>query len=259
MNLLYAGDSPVGGPADYVLAVLKHLRATVRHLPPSQTLHPRVVRRRFDAIILSDFPRARVPRAAEAAMARQVEDGAGLLMVGGWSSFAGPSGGWRGSRIESLLPVRCLGRDDRKHFPSGALTTPQTHHPMLRSLSFREPPVICGLNHVQPKARSTVVLAAAPLVTRWTQATGGAAVRVSPAIYPLLVVDSRPRRRAAALTTDLAPHWCGGLVDWGPRRFVLPVTRTIRVEVGNRYLQFVSSLVRWLAQADIRSSLPLPL
>ncbi len=252
MRVLYAGDSPVGGSVNYLLAVLKKLRATVRHLPPSQTLHPRLLRRRFDAIILSDFSRDRVPHAAEAAMARQVEDGTGLLMVGGWSSFAGPFGGWRGSRIESLLPVRCLGRDDRKHFPVGALMTPRAHHPMFRSLSFREPPVICGLNRVQPKAHGTVVLAATPLVARWKQATGGVDVRVSPATYPLLVVDSRQHRRAAALATDLAPHWCGGLVDWGHRRVVLPVTGTIRVEVGDRYLQFVSSLVRWLAQAKAR-------
>ena len=252
MKVLYAGDSPVGGSANYLLAVLKKLRATVRHLPPSQTLHPRLLRQRFDAIILSDFSRDRVPHAAEAAMARQVEDGTGLLMVGGGGSFAGPFGRWRGSRIESLLPVRCLGRDDRKNFPTGALMMPQAHHPMFRSLSFQELPVICGLNRVQPKAHSTVVLTATPLAARRNHATGGVDVRVSPATYPLLVVDSHPRRRAAALTTDLAPHWCGGLVDWGHRRVMLPVTRTIRVEVGDRYLQFISSLIRWLAQADTR-------
>jgi len=252
MKVLYAGDSPVGGPANYLLAVLKRLRAEVRHLPPAQTLHPWLLRQRFDAIILSDFSRTRVPYASEVAIVRHVEQGTGLLMVGGWGSFSGPFGGWRGSRIESLLPVRCLRRDDRKHFPGGALITSRAPHSMFRSLSFREPPAICGLNVVRPKAGSRTLLAATPILSRRNPSTGSLSAALSPRTYPLLVINADMRKRVAALTTDLAPHWCGGLVDWGHRRVMLPVTRTMHVEVGDRYLQFVSSLVRWLVRTAAR-------
>ncbi len=253
MKVLYAGDSPVGGPANYLLAVLKKLPADVRHVPPSQTLLLHLLRQRFDAIILSDFSRTHLPSASESAVIRQVDEGTGLLMVGGWGSFSGPFGGWRGSRIESLLPVRCLRRDDRKNFPGGALITSRATHPMFRSLSFREPPAICGLNVVTPKAGSKILLTATPILSRRNPSTGGLSAALSPRTYPLLVISADVRQRVAALTTDLAPHWCGGLVDWGHRRVVLPVARTMHVEVGDRYLQFVSSLVRWLARANLKS------
>lgn len=245
MRVLYAGDSLIGGAADYLLAVLKSLRAQVVHLDPSQTLARRMLVRRFDAVILSDFSRDRVPSASERALERQVEDGTGLLMVGGWGSFSGPFGHWRGSRVEQLLPVRCLNRDDRRHFPSGALMTRQQAHPAIHTLSFGEPPAICGLNQVRPAPGSRVILTARPIMV----CQGGSDVALSVDAYPLLVMDVDPRRRTAALTTDLAPHWCGGLMDWGRRRRILPVTGAIRVEVGDQYVRFVSTLVRWLAHA----------
>ena len=249
MNMLYAGDSAVGGSANYLLGILRGMHAKTVHIPPSETLSPRLLSCRYDAIILSDFPAERVSRAAQRAIARQVEAGAGLLMIGGWGSFSGPSGGWRGSLVETLLPVRCLDRDDRLHFPSGALLVPSDHHEMFRALSFENPPVLCGLNVVQPRRGSRLVLAARAMTTTCRAAGRPAHVTLGSTAHPLLVVDANPWQRVAALTTDLAPHWCGGLVDWGSRRVTLAVNRTIRVEVGDRYLQLVRGMLKWLTRA----------
>jgi hypothetical protein len=63
------------------------------------------------------------------------------------------------------------------------------------------------------------------------------------------------------LTTDAAPHWCGGLLDWGTKHVTLPVPAKnrggsaascggkggITITVGNAYLEFFSSLILWLA------------
>lgn len=245
MRILYAGDGVAGGAADYLLGVLRWLRAEVIHVPPSRTLSPRHLRSRYGAIILSDQPRARVPLITQRAIAQQVREGSGLLMIGGWASFSGPRGGWRGSLIETLLPVTCRRRDDRLSFPGGALLVPQRSHPMLRALSFKAPPMICGLNDVQPKSHSLVLLGARPIVSRVATARAPR-VSLGSTTHPLLVIDKHPRTRIAALTTDVAPHWCGGLVDWGSQRLTLPVTGTIRIEVGDRYVRLIANLLRWL-------------
>lgn len=247
MRVLYAGDSPVGGASNYLLGVLRAMRAQVLHIPPSVVLRPRDLARRYDAVIFSDFPAHRAPLVAQQVLARQIRDGTGLLMVGGWASFSGLQGGWRGSVIEELLPVLCLKRDDRVALSGGAIVLPTRRHPLLRGVSFVHPPVICGFNRVRPRARSLVLLEARQLLYTTTRSGRPPHLALNPAGVPLLIVDSRPSRRVAALMTDLAPHWCGGLVDWGPRRVVLSVHGRLRIEVGTRYVQFVSNLVRWLA------------
>lgn len=59
----------------------------------------------YDLIILEDVPADAVAPAAQQALVAHVKDmGAGLLMVGGPMSFG--AGGWKGSPIEPLLPVK---------------------------------------------------------------------------------------------------------------------------------------------------------
>lgn len=234
MKILYAGDSEIGGPADYLFGILKHINARVTHIPPSKKLSPSLFKTRFDAIILSDFSKANTLQAAERAIVSQVDDGTGLLMVGGWGSFSGPFGKWRGSAIERILPVNCLAKDDRMNFPGGAWIIKRKAHLMFRAVNFKNPPVICGLNQVRPKRGARVILTARRIVDRRE--------------FPLLVIDSDPTRRIAAFTTDFAPHWCGGLVDWGNKHLKLHIKDEVLVEVGDRYIRFVSSLIKWLAK-----------
>ena len=236
MKILYAGDSAAGGAANYLLGILGSMKARVFHLAPSKILKPGHFKRRYDAIILSDFPAKNASTASQKAIADQVSKGSGLLMIGGWGSFSGPSGGWYGSAIEKILPVSCLRRDDRVHLPGGAHILEKKKHSMFRGLSFKNPPVICGLNRVRLKRSAAVLLTAS--------ANSSGARRIE---YPLLVVDSDASKRVAAFATDLAPHWCGGLVDWGKKRLRLRVKDGIWIEVGDQYVRFVSSLIRWLA------------
>ncbi|MBI4970595.1 MAG: hypothetical protein HZC17_02005 [Candidatus Omnitrophica bacterium] len=232
-KIIYAGDSPVGGAANYLLAILNSLKISYTHVPPEKILKSG----RFDAIILSDFSKKNLPADSERKIVDQVERGAGLLMIGGWGSFSGPVGRWRGSQVEKLLPVQCLNRDDRTNFPGGALIALKQKHAMFDGLSFTNPPVICGMNQVRVKKSGRVILTAKKLVNS--------------VYYPLLVVDANPAKRIAALTTDLAPHWCGGMVDWGKRSVWLPVNSKTSVEVGDSYIRFVSSLVRWLVKERV--------
>lgn len=226
-KILYAGDSAVGGPANYLLAILKHLGIRFVHVPPSRKL---VLKERFDAFILSDFPRKNLSRDSEKRLCGQVSGGSGLLMIGGWASYSGPFGGWQGSQVEKLLPVQCASGDDRLNFPGGALLNLKSRDSMFGRFSFSNSPVICGMNQVRVKKSGRVLLTARRLTDQRH--------------FPLLVVDEE--RPIAALTTDLAPHWCGGMVDWGRKSRKLPVTLKIEVEVGETYVRFVEAIISWL-------------
>ena len=241
MRVFYAGDSPVGGAANYLRGVLREMKARVTHLPPSEKLKPAFLKSRYDVIILSDYAAAQTPLVSQKIIAKQVQNHAGFLMVGGWGSYSGPFGGWRGSWIEKLLPVTCKKSDDRVNFPGGASLVLKDTGGFLNPKIFRQMPAICGLNEIVPKDKSKILLAARKILS------DGHHIHLEARQYPLLVVGDHPQKRVAALATDLAPHWCGGLVDWGTKSQKLKVTSKIQIQVGNYYIDFVSSLVRWLA------------
>ena len=245
-RILYAGDSPAGGPANYLLAILGTLPVSVTHIPPGVKLELKTLEKKeFDAFILSDYSRADLSHQAEKEIANSVRLlRAGLLMIGGWGSFSGPFGKWNGSLVERLLPVSCLTGDDRRNVCTGLLIEPVKRAFLIKDFSFENAPVICGLNEVRLKPRSKVVLRARVLTNRKGKPLAG---RKS---YPLLVTSETEGFRTAALMTDLAPHWCGGWVDWGKKRVTLPVKRGITVEVGAEYVRFAALLLRWIARID---------
>ncbi len=245
MRVLYAGDSPVGGAANYLLGVLKSMNAKVTHIPPAEKLTLAIAQKNYDVILLSDYESSKASLSAQRALIKQVQAGSGLMMIGGWASFTGLWGKWKGSPIETILPVRCSAKDDRLNIPVGALVQPkEKQHLALKKLNWQGRPVICGLNTVTPKAgKSRVLLSAAEIKSHTRNLQDVSLGRE----YPLLVVSQEPQMRVLALATDVAPHWCGGLVDWGTKRVKLPVTSKIAVEVGDQYVQFLSGLLSWLA------------
>ena len=240
MRILYAGDSPVGGPANYFLGVLRHFNAKTTHLAPSQALQPQSFEKKFDAVIFSDYSARQCSDHVQQGIIRAVQEGMGFLMVGGWGSFSGPFGKWKKTPLESILPVSCLSRDDRTNFPGGAAIQLKRRHAILGDFSNQGLPVICGMNQVIPRSGATVVLAARKIIH-------GRGLQLEKKEYPLLVVNSGARMRTAVLTTDAAPHWCGGMVDWGTKTLTLPVAGEIKIQVGDAYVRFLSSIIRWLA------------
>lgn len=241
MRILYCGDSHEGGAANYLLGILNYNHAQVTHIPPGLKLDPKILNQRFDGIILSDYGRDCVSDKAEEKIIYQVLSGAGLLMVGGWGSFAGPFGNWQGSEIEKLLPVDCLKKDDRHNLGSGLYVFKKKSHAIVKGINLKQSPVIIGFNEVKPKKDSEVILT--------LKAFQPAKKSFSKREYPLLVLRKKSEIRSAAFTTDFAPHWCGGLVDWGRQRCKLSVNKDIQIEIGDQYLKFGSQLLRWLTRS----------
>jgi Ca-activated chloride channel homolog len=69
--------------------------------------------RKYDLVVFHDIPSRWITTQQEAAVVRYVKDqGGGFIMVGGENSFG--VGGWGGSTIEEILPVRFSGERQRE-------------------------------------------------------------------------------------------------------------------------------------------------
>jgi uncharacterized membrane protein len=165
--------------------------------------------RAYDAVILSDigsntlllhpdtFERS-VPRPDRLEAIREyVEAGGGLLMIGGYLTFAGIEGRarWAGTPVEAALPITISSGDDRVEVPAGtAPTVVLAEHPITANLPS-EWPALLGYNRVQPRDDAEVV------------------VRVGS--DALIVAGRYGAGRGAAFTSDCGPHWCPPpFVEW---------------------------------------------
>ncbi|MDP7080953.1 MAG: glutamine amidotransferase [Candidatus Undinarchaeales archaeon] len=193
----------------------------------------------FDAVLLSDVPAVELGVERMKALKDFVERGGGLGMVGGWWSFTGTKGEYRGTPVEDVMPVRCSPVDDRVNDPNGYKMVRTQDHFLIEGLPWHDAPTICGFNRIEPKAGAQVLLTARRIEPVGKDRVEG--VRLAEQEHPLLVVGDHGRGRTLALATDLAPHWVGGLVDWGAERVELDGT-----EVGDLYITFVGRMLEWL-------------
>ena len=163
----------------------------------------------YGAVILSDIGANSLLLAPEtfehsaaapnrlASVEQYVRDGGGLLMIGGYLSFAGIEGKARyhGTPVETALPVTISVHDDRAEHPEGvhpAVTEPG--HPVLDEVPEDWPPLL-GYNRLAAKSATQVL--------------------VRCGADPLLAVGSHGNGRSAAFASDCAPHWCPpGFMSW---------------------------------------------
>jgi uncharacterized membrane protein len=118
-----------------------------------------------------------------------VLDGGGLLMVGGYLSFAGIDGRARyaESPLADILPVGVSSRDDRQERPESVLpVVVKPDHPALGGVGIQWPGLL-GYN--------------------CTKALDTADVLVTVDEHPLISVREVGKGRTAVFTSDMAPHW----------------------------------------------------
>lgn len=264
---LFLGEGP--NSARYLEGVLQTGYAVERVFGSEQLAEQaELVERleRFGLFVLSDYPAGQMaPELQDRVVGLVERDGAGLLMIGGWASFAGPSGGWRGSRLAEVLPVECLNADDRHNSPLGTvLVARREPHPAIRSVQGAEPCAVMGFNRVSARPEAQVLLhgyqlrtereRAQPHLTLAATMTGARVARgfvrapVRPILdrvnTPMLSVWDWGRGRVGAFAPDVSPHWAGGLLDWGTRRVRLPTGS----EIGHLYGAFILDLCNWLSE-----------
>jgi hypothetical protein len=236
MTVCYLGDGNLTGAASYLAGIMTHFGIAFDHYPSEEPLEAAFAERRYELYVVSDYPAANFRPAEMAHLIDCVRGGSGLLMIGGWESFFGRLGEYQGSPLAEVLPVVMETKDDRRNCPQSCVVWQAADHPVLD-----RPPVIGGFNAIAPKPGAAVLLTARQFDIR---RAGGSLEFAYRSESPLLIVGQCGQGRTAALATDVAPHWVGGLVDWGDRRLVQQVAGA-EVEVGNWYAQFFRNLLAW--------------
>ena len=185
---------------------------------------PEELSSRFDAVILSDIPANSLllPHAVFVkgekrpnrlrSLGKFVEQGGGLLMIGGYMSFAGFEGRahYALTPLAQVLPVEIARHDDRMEEPEGVNPVVVKDHEILEGLS-REWPYFLGYNQFKAKTSGDVLLSAGD--------------------DPFLVVGQHGAGRVAAFASDCSPHW------GSPEFMAWP-----------HYAKFWSQLAAWLAR-----------
>jgi uncharacterized membrane protein len=186
---------------------------------------PEELKERFDAVILSDIPADSLllPHAVFVqgkrrpnrlrSLATFAEGGGGVLMVGGYMSFAGFEGRARyaSTPLAAALPVEISGVDDRVEEPEGVNPVVTLDHPILAGITGGWP-YFLGYNRFKAKAGSQTILSVGE--------------------DPFLVVGKHGAGRVAAFASDCSPHW-------GSPEFI----------AWPHYSTFWSQLTGWLADS----------
>jgi len=236
-DVLYCGDATLATGACYLGGAMTLAGIGFDYVEMEAPFPEKLLEKGYPLIILSDYPSGNFPPGALKKIARKVEQGTSLLMVGGWESFHGLIGNYQTSDLAPVLPVECLPEDDRLNWCQGLVPEVVASHPILQGLPWDEPPMVCGCNRVKAKKDATVVLALRKLRIEKGKLSLG---RES---LPLLVVGAYGKGRTGAVTTDFAPHWVGGLVDWGAQRVTAQAPGGRKIEVGNHYLSFIRNIL----------------
>jgi len=236
-RILYAGDDDVDRAGVYLSTILYAEGYALDYVPSTERF-PALPFGAYDLFILSDYPRRQLAPEQLSALKDVVTAGASLLMIGGWESFAGLGREYCGTPLESVLPTTIPAVDDRRNFAQGCLVTPHAGSPWAQAMPWERPPIIGGFNELHPKLGAKLHLVGRGLEIQ----SAPFAATLSHQSYPLLLSMNMGNGFSAALAFDLAPHWIGGMVDWGAERVRLEWEDRF-IEVGSLYRQFVRSLI----------------
>ena len=242
---MYLGDTSYDTAASYLSLAMYHAGIAHDYIPPDDSLKRFHQNKVYKLYVFSDYPASQLSDEASTAVLTNVENGAGLLMIGGWESYQGNGGGYHGTLLAEALPVRVSKTDDRVNSADPCCIVRCSDHPAIENLDFSRPPTIAGYNVIEADEGADVALE----VVRY--ATLAVRDMFSPVAFevksrdPYLVFGSYGSGRTACLSSDLAPHWVGGFVDWGDERIRIAHDGR-EVEVGSNYVRFATDLIRWL-------------
>jgi len=202
----------------------------------------------YSTVILSDYPAANFSPSQLALLKKKIADGLGFVMIGGWESFVGQGGHYHKTILSEILPVTMQETDDRVNWSGPCMVEKTSDHAIVAGLPLKmELPVVGGFNEVKVKPNTVTILS----VRRFSVSKeGNVFTFASQGISPLLVVGTCGKGRVAAFMSDVAPHWVGGLVDWGKKRIVAEAHGAREVEIGEYYAALFANIIRWTAAIE---------
>lgn len=245
-DILYLGDTSLDTAAAYLAGVMTYYNIDFDYLASEEKPNSSFLDNNYKAIIVSDYPSGNFSDGQLNSIAEKVSIGTGLLMVGGWDSFTGLGGLYSQSILSNVLPVIMSETDDRVNCASPCLIEKNCGHKIIEALPFDEnTPGIGGYNRFKPKPGSTTILSSRRF--RTCRQDGIIEFTASPQSDPLLVVSSFGKGNVAAFASDVAPHWVGGLVDWGDKRVNTCAPEASEIEVGLWYAELFRNILKWIA------------
>lgn len=184
---------------------------------------------KFDVFLFGDLDSTFVKPEAQELIVKRVQDGAGIMMLGGYHSL-GP-GGYEGTPIGGILPMRLGNREiGQATDPFLPMLTPEgVQHPIFNNAASFFPTKLQPV----PKAEGLPALNGC---TRVEGARPGATIlAIDPAEaggMPVLAVQPVGKGRSAVFAADTTRNW-----QQGPRAF----------NQDSPFLQFWGQTIRWLA------------
>jgi hypothetical protein len=246
-SILYLGDTSLAEAASYLAGVMSAHDIGFDYLASDQTFESHLLERGPGAVVISDYSSSNFSAADLEDLSARVSEGMGLIMIGGWESFFGAEGEYNRTILQELLPVTMQQQDDRVNCFQPCLVEKARNHAIVETLPFDEsPPTVGGFNQVVAKPTGLVILQARRF--RVAQVGGEYSFSAEAEVPPLLVVGSYSEGRTCAFTSDVAPHWIGGLVDWGDSRLAAQADGAPSIEVGNWYGQFFANILLWASR-----------
>jgi len=241
-RILFCGDDDLDRAALYLAAILYEQQYAFDYISSTLKFPDDLQLHRYRLIILSDYPRVNISDHQLTSIEKFVRDGGHILMIGGWESFAGLQNEYNNTIMRDVLPVEMLAKDDRVNLSQGCVVLPAAaQHPVTENIDWNRPGIIGGYNQLIPKKDTTVILKGQHL----SIALGNHPhLTLNEEEIPLLIEGSYFNGKSGALAFDLAPHWIGGLVDWGNRRKRIDFNGEF-IEVGDLYHRFVSKLIAY--------------
>ena len=245
-TILYLGDTDLKGAGAYLAGVMSFYEIDFKYLASNEKFSESLLNKNWAAVIISDYPADNFSDGQLESLAQRVQEGMGLLMVGGWESFTGENREYTDTALKEVLPVVMEPTDDRVNCFGPCLIEKIRDHPIVNSLPFDKTVTgIGGFNRVTAKNDAAVILRGRMFKAR-RQSETFSFTPVNETQH-LLVVGSYGKGRVTAFATDVAPHWVGGLVDWGCSRINAQAPGANAIEVGNWYAELLANMVNWTA------------
>ena len=160
-KICYLGDDHLQGAAAYLAGIMLHHGLAFDHVPSAESPPAEFASMPYAAYVISDYPARDWATRPWQHIAARVEQGAGLVMLGGWESFHGRLGEYHQSPLAAVLPVTMQSCDDRRNFAQPCLIEKLGEHEILAGLPWDQPPGIGGINAVTAKPGAETLLAAA--------------------------------------------------------------------------------------------------
>lgn len=249
-NICYLGDDTFSGAAVYLAGIMAHFGMEFDHVDSGTKPSADFCDGMYKLYVLSDYASHLFTDGQIEYIAAAVEHGAGLVMFGGWESYHGLLGRYDKTLLKDVLPVFMEDGDDRRNYAQPCVAVPTCEHPITAGLPWNSPPCIGGFNAYRPKPGAQVLMETHRFgIDRTDNADGSPSFCFSPIeTLPLLTVGTFGKGRVAAMATDVAPHWVGGLVDWGRERMCQKLDSGEFIDVGADYARLFKQLLEWTMQ-----------